>query len=303
MYDAPVRWFVPILFLLLMGNAEAAKRKPTAHPTPTPTIQPTATPSAPPSATHTASPSPSASPSPTPLQLTKGEWINLVGAAANAFMALINLGTLGALLWQLRVSRRSQELTQQSADAATETANAATNAVSATVALERPLVFLVPEAPPRPLQPAQTGQLATLQIVIALHNLGRSPASIVQVKGTARLVDFNVPDNEQTLTEIYRTPPEHLPMIPGEQRGGYSTPLDLTDQDRQDILDGKKAILLFGEILYRDVFGHTRTHGYAWVYTGADDTVPQQPWNVPQHIWNSRWILQIGPESYSKSST
>lgn len=301
-----MRWILVLAALLsVVGVAEAARRTPRPRPTPTavvtatPTPAPTPTPS--PSPTPTASPSPS--PSPTPAQLTKGEWINLVGAAANVVMALINLGTLGALLWQLRASRKSQELTQKSADAATESAKAAIDAVEATVALERPLVFLVPESPPRPLQPAQPGQLATLQIVIALHNLGRSPASIVQVNGTARLVDFNVPDGEQTLNEIYRTPPEHLPMIPGEARGGYSTSLALTDQDRQDILNGKKAILLFGEILYRDVFGHTRTHGYAWVYTGADDSVPQQPWNPPQHIWNSRWILQIGPESYSKSST
>jgi hypothetical protein len=137
----------------------------------------------------------------------------------------------------------------------------------------------ISEREPEPLPAADDGHQALI-VSYKLANLGRSPAQIVQKGMDCVWVPLPAPSDlpAPRLEDVQRDP-----LGPGKRmRDGEFVVIN--KEQRDAMLLGKGALMLYGVIKYRDVFSEVREYGFAWLYhrmslqigegTGWDDS----PW-------------------------
>lgn len=241
------------------------------------------------------------------------DWIT---SALTFVLALVG-GTQAFIYWKqkgvmedaLKATRDSNDVAKESAQAASKSADAATLAAYATQSLERPWLIVEPgEVPNQVIEPSSSSP-AVLEIPYIVSNLGRSPAWIVDDLVAAVRVPWPaVPEDKETPSLAVSNGLRAIPLAPRERRAAdRPAKVELHDVPRRHVLDGKAAILLYGEIKYRDVFGDIRTHGFAWVYTRIDGSIPTHDREWPK-VWDEDaeswlWKVHQGPQVYLQTST
>lgn len=244
----------------------------------------------------------------------RADWVMVALTAALIYVG----GTQAYIYWKqkgvmedaLTATRDSNDVARESAQAATKSAEAATIAANATQSLERPWLVVEPGRLPIQVMPPSSSSAAILEVPYTISNFGRSPAWIVEDLVSAVWVQdpFDVPDDLPTPDLAVSKGPRGIPLASGERRPTDRRPaISLFPPHQRRMLDGKGAILLYGEIKYRDVFGDIWTHGFAWVYTRIDDSLPiqdrQWPTTWDEDAEHRLWTVFQGPEAYLKKST
>lgn len=197
----------------------------------------------------------------------------------------------------------SELLTLFSAFAAAASATAAGIAARSTRRLERPWVVVIPKSPPDQLDPPAPDRPATLAMPYELANMGRSPAWILDDFVKAEVVPWPEVPTDRPCETV-----SNGAMIIPLARDGRAFPnrypqVTLSEAECHEVSRGPAAILVHGQIHYRDVFMRKRVHAFGWLYVRADLAVWPDVVILGGNNDFWEWSIFPAPASYSKGTT
>lgn len=237
----------------------------------------------------------------TPPSIT--DWIT----AILTFVLAVVGATQAYIYWKQKgVMENALRATQESNQVANHSAEAAMKAANTTLAIERARIAVEPAPAPQILDDGKArGMVAGIRISFSVKNHGRTEAFITDDRAEVRVLPAD-------------RVPESLPE-PAWYLGGGRQPRALLDDQltfRRDIaitadefealMSRNAGLVLYGSVLFEDVFGDERPHGFAWTYTVKDEASvrlsqipePLLPHALLRLLSDHEWELRPGPRSY-----